>query len=184
MSILPRRDVTRIAVMSILLLTATASFAVGCVSAGRSWSTGESPTRVRRGVTPGSWQRVEALQPGSLLLVVLTTGDHVDGAFKALRPEMVVLTDPCGSELNVPRSEIRKIVARGARDNLTNGVLTGAGIGLGAAVAILTVVGSGDGYVLPSAKWGAPLLLSSIGGVVGALIDRARTSDQLLYVAS
>jgi hypothetical protein len=34
-----------------------------------------------------------------------------------------------------------------------------------------------------SAKWGAPLLLSSIGGVVGALIDRAHEGEEILYVA-
>ena len=96
---------------------------------------------------------------------------------------MLALTDPAGTELSVPRSEVLKIVARGARDNLSNGALIGAGMGLGAAVAILAVIASGDGYVLPSAKWGAPLLLSSVGGVVGAVIDRAHRSQPLLYVA-
>jgi hypothetical protein len=179
------RDVARIvAGKSTLLLIATASLAVGCVSAGRNSLHAPLTTRVSRaGVTPGSWARVEALSPGSPLLVVLKNGDRIEGAFLALRREMLALTDSAGTELNVPRSEVRTIVARGTRDDLTNGALSGAGIGAGAAVAILAVLSSGDGYILPSAKWGAPLLLSSVGAVVGAVIDRAHTGEQLLYVA-
>ena len=182
----PCRGGSRIAAdTSILLLITTASLAIGCASAGRSWSSAPVAGRVSpTAVTPGSWKRVEAVRPGSPLLVLLKSGDRIDGAFKVLRAEMLALADPAGTELSVPRSEVLKIVARGAGDNLSNGALIGAGIGLGAAVAILAVIGCGDGYVLPSAKWGAPLLLSSVGGVVGAVIDRAHRSQQLLYVAT
>ena len=183
---LPCRRVSRIAAgTSILLLVTAASSTVGCASVGRSRSSAPQSTTgaSRAGVIPSAWEQVEALRPGSPLLITLKSGDRIDGAFEALRPETLALTDPAGTELSVPRSEVLKIVARGARDSLSNGALTGAAIGLGAAVAILAVIASGDGYVLPSAKWGAPLLLSSVGGVVGAVIDRAHRSQQLLYVA-
>jgi hypothetical protein len=58
-------------------------------------------------------------------------------------------------------------------DGISNGVLIGAAAGLGAALGILATVSSGDGYVLPSAKVGAPVLLSGIGALVGALVDHA-----------
>jgi hypothetical protein len=186
MMTLPCRELGRTAAgTSILLLMAAASLTVGCASAGRRWSSApQFTTGVSRApVIPGTWDRVEALRPGSPLVVTLKSGDRIEGAFKALRLEMLDLTDPAGTELSVRRSEVGRIVARGARDNLTNGALSGAGIGLAAALAILAVVGSGDGYVLPSAKWGAPLLLSSVGGLVGAAIDRAHDSEQLLYIA-
>lgn len=186
MMTLPSRDVGRIATgRSILLLIAAASLTVGCASVG--WKSSSAPplaTGVSRAkVIPGNWERVEALKRGSPLVVTLKTGDRISGAFRALRSEALALTDPAGSPLSVARLEIGKIMAPGSRDNLTNGVLIGAGVGLGAAVTILAIVGSADGYVLPSAKRGAPLLLSSVGGVVGALIDRAHNRDQLLYLA-
>jgi hypothetical protein len=134
-------------------------------------------------VAPGNWERVEALRPGTTLVVALKSGDRITGAFKALHPMMLALVDRDGSESSVRRSDVATIVTRGARDSLTNGTLTGAGIGLTAAVITLAVIASGDGYVLPSAKWGAPLLLSCIGGVVGAVIDRAHEGVELLYVA-
>lgn len=136
----------------------------------------------RAAMIPGSWERVEALRPGSPLVVTLKNRDRREGAFKALRPGVLSLTDPAGVEFDVPRSEIGKIETQRKGDGLANGALIGAGIGLGAALAILAVAGSGDGYVLPSAKWGAPLLLSSVGGLTGALIDRAQKS-QVIYLA-
>lgn len=65
------------------------------------------------------------------------------------------------------------------KDGLANGALIGAAVGAGAALGILAIAGSGDGYVLPSAKVGAPLLLSGVGALVGALIDRAHGDSRL-----
>jgi len=48
-----------------------------------------------------------------------------------------------------------KIVAQ-VRDDLANGALMGAGVGLSAALAALAIAGSRDNYVLPLAKWGPP----------------------------
>jgi hypothetical protein len=182
MTRLPPDD--RVAVgRSILLIIATASLTVACTSAARSWPGARqsaSANHVRR--NPAVWNCVEALRPNSPLAVSLKSGDRVEGAFSDLRADILLLTDPVGREFSVPRSEVQ-IVAVTASDDLSNGVLIGAGIGLGAALAILTGLGSGDGYVLPSAKWGAPLLLSSVGGLIGALIDRARKSEQLVCFA-
>ena len=77
------------------------------------------------------------------------------------------------------RSEVSAVQKK---DGLGNGALIGAGIGAGAALGILAIVGSGDAHVLPSAKVGAPLLLSGVGALVGALVDRAHESSRLPYV--
>jgi hypothetical protein len=114
----------------------------------------------------------------------LNTGDRVDGTFSALDVTALALTDRAGKAFTVARSEVARIAAPATRDGLTNGALIGAGIGLGAAIAILGVLGAQDGYVLPSAKAGAPILLSAVGGLIGALIDRAHhTPEQVLYLA-
>lgn len=141
------------------------------------------PGASRPGVISGVWEQVEALQPGSPLVVTLKSGVHIEGTFKTLGPAMLTLADSAGSDLSLARSDVGRIVARGARDSVKNGLLIGAGVGFGAALAILGAVGSQDGYVLPSAKWGAPLLLTSAGAGVGMLIDRAHRGDKVVYVS-
>jgi hypothetical protein len=75
-----------------------------------------------------------------------------------------------------------QVSAAQKKDGLANGALIGAAVGAGAALSILAIAGSGEGYVLPSAKVGAPLLLSGVGALVGALVDRAHESSRLPYV--
>ena len=184
MTTLPRDTIPMTAVTAFVLILSAAS-STACAAVGRSWS--GSPQVVRRvsgaAVIPGSWDRIAALQLRSALVITLKSGDRLDGVFKALGPAELTLIDSAGSEFKVARSDVARIRERAAKDEIANGALIGAGIGLGAALAILRVVGSGDGYVLPSAKWGAPLLLSSVGSIVGALVDRAHIGERLLYVA-
>jgi hypothetical protein len=181
-----RAEVGRITVSpSMLLLIVAPVLALGCASAGQGWShVSQSTTGVSRiEGSSGSWERVEALQPGTALVVTLKSGERIAACFTSLHPTMLGLVDRDGRDSSVPRSDVARIVAGGPKDSLTNGALSGAGIGAAAAVVILAVIAAGNGYVLPSAKWGAPLLLSSVGGVLGALIDRAHNSEQLLYLA-
>jgi hypothetical protein len=170
---------------SILLVLSATSLTAACASTGSHWSSlVQSPPSARHaGVIPGSRERIEALQTGSQLVVTLNSGARLEGAFKAIGPAVLTLTDQSGKELSIPMSEIDSIVLRGARDSLTNGIAIGAGIGLGASLAILAAVGSQDGEVLPSAKVGAPLLLSGVGALVGAFVDRAHTREQVVYRA-
>ncbi len=170
---------------SILLVLSATSLTAACASIARHGSglVQTSPSARHGGVIAGSWEKVEALQPGSPLVVTLKSGGHLEGAFKAIGPAVLALTDRVGREFSIPTSQIDSVVAPDTRDSLTNGIAIGAAIGLGAALAILAAVGSQDGYVLPSAKVGAPLLLSGVGGLVGAFVDRANKSELLLYRA-
>lgn len=157
----------------------------GCASTpGRSPRMPPSGQRAdAAGVIRGSWQGVESLQLRSPLLVVLKRGDRIDGRFKSVTGADLTLTDSAGREFSVPKSAIETI-ARKVGDEVGNGALIGAGVGFGAGLAVLAVVASEDGYVLPSAKWGAPLLLSGFGSLVGMLVDRNHERDQLVYLAA
>jgi hypothetical protein len=170
---------------SMLLVLSATCLTAACASAGRHWSglVQGPPSAGHGGVIPGSRERIDALQPGSQLVITLKSGTCLEGVFKAALPEVLDLTDRVGNDLSIPMSQIDRIVALGTRDSLTNGIAIGAGIGLGAALAILAAVASQDGDVLPSAKVGAPLLLSGVGGLVGALVDRAHAREQVVYRA-
>lgn len=168
----------------IFLVFATASTTLACAPAGWSWSRLPQSTTEAADVklVPGDWSRVEALLPGARLVITVKSGFRMVGAFRDSRPGVLLLTDSGGDEFSIPRQDVSKISVT-SRDDLANGVLVGAGIGLGAAIAILAGLGSGDGYVLPSAKWGAPLILSGAGALLGAAIDHARKGEEILYVA-
>lgn len=176
-------DGGRAAVLApMLLLIAFGTLTAACASTGRNrarWPQ-STPAAKRAGVIPGSWERVEALSSGSRLVVTLKSGNRVDGAFKALQPGELVLIDRAGKEIGLARSDIGIIADM---DTVTNGTLVGAGIGAAGALAILAILGAGDGYVLPSAKWGAPLLLSGVGSLVGILVDRAHKGREIIYLA-
>jgi hypothetical protein len=179
-----RREVGRSAASSVLLTLSIVLWSSGCASARSNRPTWLQFTAAARraGVIPGSWEKVEGLRLGSALVVTLKTGDRLEGALTRRTPGALTLTAPTGQELMVPRSEVGRIVAR-VRDDPTNGALIGAGVGVGAALVVLAIVGSGDGYVLPSAKWGAPLLLSGLGSLGGMLVDRAQKREEVVYLA-
>jgi hypothetical protein len=113
------------------------------------------------------------------VIVIDMKGRGVKGLLTAVDKDSVSLATD-GRTQTFPRSEVSTVrVAEG----FGNGGLIGAGAGLGTALGILAIAGSGDGYILPSAKVGAPLLLSGIGAFVGALIDRAHDGGRVLYVS-
>jgi hypothetical protein len=113
------------------------------------------------------------------VIVTDMKGRRVKGALTAVDEDSLSLAID-GRTQTFARSEVSTIRVA---DGLGNGALIGAGAGLGAALGILAIVGSGDGYVLPSAKVGAPLLLSGIGTLVGVLVDRAHEGGRVLYVS-
>jgi hypothetical protein len=135
-------------------------------------------------VIPGRWEQVSALEPDAPLVVTTNDGRRLEGVFNVLDSATLVLTAAGGTPVVVARSDIARITAPATNDGLTNGILIGAGTGLGLAISILSALGAQDGYVLPSAKVGAPLLLTGVGGLVGMLIDRGhRKPGRLLYLA-
>jgi hypothetical protein len=112
------------------------------------------------------------------VIVTDAKGRRVKGALIAVDHDSISLVLD-GRTLTFARSEVAAVRMV---DGLLNGGLIGAGAGAGAALGILAMVGSKDGYVLPSAKVGAPVLLSSVGTLVGVLLDRAH-GGRVLYLS-
>ena len=121
----------------------------------------------------------EMVKAEETVIVIDTRGRRVKGALTAVDQDSLSLATD-GRTQTFARSEVSTVRVA---DGLGNGALIGAGTGLGAALGILVILGSQDGYVLPSAKVGAPLLLSGVGALVGALVDRAHEGGRVLYVS-
>jgi len=178
------REIGPNVVSSVLLVLVMGLLSGACASArpNRAAVLQFTPPPQSAGLIPGSWEKVEGLRMGAPLVVAVKTGARLAGALEALTPGALTLTDATGKAIMITRSEVGTIVAQ-VGDGLANGALIGAGIGLSAALTVLAMAASQDGYVLPSAKWGAPLLLSSVGGLGGMLLDRAHKRERMVYVA-
>ena len=113
------------------------------------------------------------------VIVIDMRGRNVKGALTGIAQDSLSLAAE-GRLQTFARSEVRTVRVA---DGLVNGALIGGVVGLGAALGTLAIAGSGDGYVLPSATVGAPLLLSGIGALVGVLVDRAHEGGRILYVS-
>jgi hypothetical protein len=168
---------------STLLLIIASVVGVGCASAGRTCSSLAQPASAHQ------WQQGHSRKLGSRRRP--STG-HVDCRhLERRRPHPRCLQSPASGDAgiqdhdrkdsSVARSDVANIV--GASDSSINDALIGASIGLAAAGIVLAAHGSGDGYVLPSAQWGAPLLLSAVGGLLG-IAHRSRLSRRASAIRS
>jgi hypothetical protein len=117
---------------------------------------------------------VKAEEP---VIVTDMRGRSIKGALTTVDDDSLLIVTG-GRTQTFTRSEVNTVRVA---DGLGNGALIGAAAGLGAALGILAIAGSGNGYVLPLAKVGAPFLLSGIGALVGVLVDRAHPGGRVLY---
>ena len=134
------------------------------------------------GVLPGSWQRVESLKRASPIIVTVRNGERLEGAFKAVAPGDLTLTDSSGREFSVPKREIDTIVST-AQGHGGNAARIGAGAGFIAGLAVLAIGGSREAPVRPSNEE-PPLVLSALGSRVGVLVDRSDKRHRLIYLAA
>lgn len=131
----------------------------------------------------GDWRRIETLPIGTSIVVTLKTRSRVVGTLADLDDDALSIVITKGTELTLPKSDVQQIASPAMEDGLINGAAIGSGIGIATAVTILAVAGSGGAYVLPSAKWGAPLLLTAGGALLGMVVDRAHKGERVLYRA-
>jgi hypothetical protein len=132
-------------------------------------------------VIPGRWEKLDATLAGTAVIVRLQTNMNIEGKFQgSTGDEVTVVTDT--GVMQVAKANIREITtAAVSADSLKNGALIGSGIGLGIALGLLAVAGSGEGYVLESAKWAGPLFGFGAGLGAGVAIDAARKQREVLY---
>ena len=142
------------------------------------------PVRLDAQVIPGRWEKLDTTAPGTEIIVRLQTSMSIEGTFQGSTPDEVVVVADAGNSMNVAKADVLEITtAQTYGDSLTNGALIGGGIGLGVALGLLAAAGSGEGYVLESAKWAAPLLGFGAGLGAGIAIDASRKSREVLYRA-
>ena len=133
------------------------------------------------GVVPGRWEKVAAENLGSKFIITMQSSERIDGYFKGMSEDNLVLTLLDGKERLVRKADVAKIITAERRmGSLVNGLAIGAASG--AAIPAIFFAGEhccySPGYIAGTiALWGL------IGAAIGVGIDAAIQGHITLYQA-
>ncbi len=156
-----------------------------------AWSLLVTSPSALAGVIPGRWDKVDRLETGTPIVIVLKSGETLEARFSATKPDSLVFKAIDGTERQVPKAEVEKVTrAEKTRDSLTNGLLIGSAVGFAVGFGGLAIfnaheTASGpiwDGEAV-SYYAGAGLLGGLIGALAGMGIDSAVKTQEELYRA-
>lgn len=187
---------TRPASRRLIAVLVTLAFTAACASPPRAPLT---PVAV---LDPGDdpWEVVMGLEEGRLVLVGFTPGSAAYAAHgEQLRARFVAAdrsslelrrepddaaVDQAGSELTVPRDDVRYLQVPASQDRPRRGAWVGAGIGAGAGVAAGAIGGGAGepGSFWPIAAALAGAALGGLGWLIGRGVDRNRTAGDFITI--
>lgn len=135
---------------------------------------------VQAGVVPGHWEMVETLQHEAPVVVVLRSGERLEGRLGSLEPEALLLAVEGGKTTPIPKESIQQItLVRQVEDKPWNGAAIGALCGVAAFVAIHALAypeepaptHAQDGILFPLAGGG--------GFAIGYMLDKSRKGSAI-----
>ena len=131
------------------------------------------------GVVPGRWEKIEALETGTGIVVSLSSGEKLNCFLQGTTAEAVSVVSSDGRDLTLPKSAVTKIeTLEKKRGPLWDGALIGGAIGLG--VTGLMLARYGDSHTNNAAilaVWGG------IGAGIGLAVDAGVAGRKTLYKA-
>lgn len=141
------------------------------------------------GVIPGRWEKVDSLASGTEVIVVLESGETIEGTYLKSDEGSVHLGTSPVIERTFPKTSISRVVSRQkVDDRLRNGTLIGAGLGFGAGFLALvaynkseTASGSIWGGESNASYLGAGLVGAGVGAAAGAVIDKLHKTPEEFY---
>ena len=134
------------------------------------------------GVIPGRWEKVNALKPGSQVVVHLKSQDQLDGNLIETNPEALRLATEDGSIREIPKLAVQTVTLERSGNRST---WIGAGIGGAAGVAIGAGLSSGFDETFLARTDLTALTFGAVGALAGALVGRtsSRPEREVLYRA-
>jgi len=133
-------------------------------------------------VIPGRWEKVEALEEGFPIVVMMEGWERIKGAFHGLGEESLLLMKDNGKELDLPKADVKKVESRDRtnNDSLINGPMWGAIVGGG--ISALGMAASNDD--LPSDEViGVIALSAGLGAGLGLVGDALIKTPDVFYEA-
>ncbi len=137
-------------------------------------------------VVPGRWEKVDALEQGTEIIITMKSGERVDGAFQQHDAEILFVAEVNGSERPIPERDVAKVVRPLVEgDSSWDGAAIGAAIGYGGGWAGLAAMKSGGGdWAWSDAFEMFGPIGAAVGFGIGFAIDRAHKGHkgtELLY---
>jgi hypothetical protein len=141
--------------------TVRRTFAEDMVAAiTRSDLSGTKGTRIY----PASWDKVEALQPDSAIVVFLNAGERRQYRFSRAGQNDLTLVTASGQEQTIQKSMVKRVLGKGYNDPVGNGTLYGALVGA-------AIVQASTGFAFcPDCPEGPGLFPAGVGAGIGALV--------------
>jgi len=130
---------------------------------------------------PGRWEKVDALAPGTEIIVLSVTGQRLTCTLVASSPDELRVTAPPKGERSIRKADVLKVLRENPNDSVLNGVLWGALIGAGAGAAWGSDrPGEGCGNS-PCGLYIGATLGAPVGALVGYLRDKRLKAVEVLY---
>ena len=157
-------------------------------------------TLLQGGTIPGRWEKVEALAVQQPIVVSLKSGERIEGLFRGVTSEHILLAMAAENELKIARSNVQRISRREEDgDSNLNGTLLGLAAGLalgGVAVgteshaSFVSTPGQqpaavGRVHVESGGTRSNPALIvagaGALGAIIGLLIDSSEKDAESRY---
>ncbi len=144
-------------------------------------------------VIPGRWEKVEAQKQGTVLTVIMKSGDRFDCTFEELQMDTLVVETGAG-EQRIPKVGIQRLdglVPDSVKDGTVKGVVIGAvalGVLGGFAGAAIGGMWGDTGDQIEGALAGGAVgagIGAGVGAAIGYGIDKAADNKrpEVLYIA-
>jgi len=130
-------------------------------------------------VIPGRWEKLDALESGSKIVLSLKSGERVRYTFLNSDSGSLTVKDRGGQELVIPKTHVTRVVKQNPRS--TTPAWVGAAVGAGAGAAI--GAGLSRDYIPGIFAAGFGLIGALAGFTTGYCITQ-KPADELLYEVS
>ncbi len=128
-------------------------------------------------VVPGRWEKVEAQKQGTVLTVIMKSGDRFDCTFEDLQMDTLVVETGAG-EQRIPKVDVQRLetlVPDSVKDGTVKGVVIGAvalGV-LGGVAGAFPCSGSSFCSTDTDERIQGALVVGSVGAAIGAGVGAA-----------
>lgn len=138
------------------------------------------------GVYPASWDRIQALPPGTDVTVTLTSGERRRYRSAGMTADGFRVLAPSGQQALLEKSEVLRIERHGVNDPVSDGIVIGALTGAGACAAMVAAAyascGRGCEAPAPGPLFaGAMSMGAGAGALTGWIIDRIHKGKAVVF---
>ena len=124
-------------------------------------------------VIPERWEKLDAQDRGTEILVALKNGERLKGSFLGSGCDELILVTGVGNEVKLAKSDVQEIVKK---DGTREGMLKGLGISI--CVALLGTAGFSQQMDMTfSAAFAAAAISGGIGALAGFFIDKGKKPE-------